>query len=132
MNQKSAIVPSGMEGYVSDWNMSPGLEHGNFIFLTGMTGAGPGGIVDPDPARQIRLAFERVRSVLNEAGLDFSSILEMTSYHVAIQDHIDVFRKIRSEFVVEPYPAWTAIEVTGFVTPGTLVELRIIASKAED
>ena len=53
----------------------------------------------------------------------------MTSYHVALQDHISIFRDIRDSYVSVPYPAWTAIEVVGFVTPGTLVELRIIARR---
>ena len=51
----------------------------------------------------------------------------MTSYHVRIHEHIAVFREIRDTYVKAPHPAWTAIEVSGFVTPGTLVELRIIA-----
>jgi hypothetical protein len=26
-----------------------------------------------------------------------------------------------------PHPAWTAIEVAGFVSPGAIVELRVVA-----
>lgn len=126
----AAVVPPSMRNYVSDWKMSPGLWSGNFLFLTGMTGAGPDGTVDPDPASQIQLAFERTNTVLAEAGLDFSHVVEMTSYHVGIQDHIDVFREIRARYVSEPFPAWTAIEVAGFVTPGTICELRIVARQA--
>ena len=124
-----AIVPEAMENYVSDWKMSPGIFAGDFLFLTGMTGAGPDGTVNSDPERQIRLAFERVETVLQEAGLDFSDVVEMTSYHVGISDHIDAFRSIRESYVKAPYPAWTAIEVNGFVTPGTICELRIVAKK---
>jgi enamine deaminase RidA (YjgF/YER057c/UK114 family) len=118
-----------MEGYVDDWKMSPALFSGDFLFLTGMTGAGPGGIVDPDPVTQIKLAFARVDTVLKHAGLSFGCVVEMTSYHVGIRDHIDSFRDIRAGYVTAPYPAWTAIEVSGFVTPGTICELRIIARR---
>jgi enamine deaminase RidA (YjgF/YER057c/UK114 family) len=127
-----AIIPDGMQGYVEEWNMSPGILVDGFLFLTGMTGAGPGGTVDPDPALQIRRAFQRVEAVLQEAGLGFEHMVEMTSYHVGISDHIDVFRAIRSEYVCDPYPAWTAIEVAGFVTPGTLCELRVVARAKAD
>ncbi len=127
-----SIIPPGMEGYVDDWKMSPGLFSGDFLFLTGMTGAGPDGTVDPDPATQIKLAFARTDSVLRNAGLSFGNVVEMTSYHVGIRDHIDDFRRIRERFVTAPYPAWTAIEVAGFVTPGTICELRVIANRGRE
>lgn len=130
MSDVKAIVPPGMEGYVRDWQMSPGLQAGEFVFLTGMTGAGPDGTIDTDPEAQIRLAFQRVEAVLHEGGLSFGDVVEMTSYHVGIASHIDVFRAIRAAYLAEPFPAWTAIEVAGFVTPGTICELRIVARKA--
>ncbi|MBO6604474.1 MAG: RidA family protein [Roseicyclus sp.] len=123
MTERS-IAPEGFEGYLRDWKMSPALVVGDLVFLTGMTGAGPDGTVNPDPVVQIELAFERVRIVLEAAG---ARMVEMTSYHVGLQDHIGAFREIRARHVSEPYPAWTAIEVQGFVTPGTLVELRVVA-----
>lgn len=126
------VVPDGMENYLTDWQMSPGLWSGDFLFLTGMTGAGPHGTVAPNAETQIKLAFERASHVLEKAGLDFSDVVEMTSYHAGLQSHIDIFRKIRAVYVRDPFPAWTAIEVSGFVTPGTICELRIIARKRTD
>lgn len=35
---------------------------------------------------------------------------------------------LREKYVVEPYPAWPAIEVSGFVTPGAIVEIRVVAA----
>jgi enamine deaminase RidA (YjgF/YER057c/UK114 family) len=67
--------------------------------------------------------------VLEEAGLNFSAIVEMTSYHVGLRDHVASFKRVRDEFVEEPYPAWTAIEVAGFVREGAIVELRAIAKR---
>jgi len=59
--------------------------------------------------------------------MDFGHIVEMTTYHVGLRDHLEVFKSIRDEFVKEPFPAWTAIEVAGFVREGTIVEIRVIA-----
>jgi enamine deaminase RidA (YjgF/YER057c/UK114 family) len=118
-----------MQGYVDDWKMSPAVLSGDFLFLTGMTGAGPDGNISPQSETQIELAFARADDALKSAGLSFANVVEMTSYHVGIRDHIDAFRKIRAQYVTEPYPAWTAIEVSGFVTPGTICELRIIAHR---
>lgn len=124
-----SIVPESLEGYITDWKMSPGLEHDGIIFMTGFTGAAADGSLSPNPADQIEAAFTKVGQVLNKAGLGFEHLLEMTSYHVGLRDHLEVFKQIRNRHVLEPYPAWTAIEVAGFVREGAVVELRCIARR---
>ena len=70
--------------------------------------------------------------MLREAGLTFRSVVEMTSYHVGLRDHFDLFDAVRLEHVEEPYPAWTAVEVAGLRRDGALVEIRVIASTDPD
>jgi len=108
--------------------MSPGITCNGLLFMTGMTGHRPDGTFAHDPAEQISDAFAKIDSVLAAADLDRSALVEMTSYHVGLQDHIEVFKTLRDQYVLEPYPAWTAIEVSGFVTPGAIVEIRAVAS----
>ncbi len=126
MNKKS-IIPPDLDSYYQDWHMSPGLIYNDFVFLTGITGTRPDGTISLDAAEQIRQAFQTVESILAEGGLNFENVVEMTTYHVGIQDHINLFRTIRDEFIVEPYPAWTAIEVVGLITKEAIVEIRIVA-----
>ncbi len=123
----TGITPDGLEHYRDDWHMFPGVVSGGLMFLTGMTGVRPDGSVAEDPEEQIREAFANVASVLREAGLEPSHIVEMTTYHVGIRDHIDVFRSVRDEHIGEARPAWTAIEVSGFITAGAIVEIRAVA-----
>lgn len=124
-----SIIPEGLEGYIQDWKMSPGLEHDGIIFMTGFTGAKADGSLSPDPVDQIEAAFAKVGKVLEKAGLGFEHLLELTSYHVGLRDHLEIFKQIRARHVVEPFPAWTAIEVAGFVREGAIVELRCIARR---
>lgn len=124
-----SIVPTGLESYISEWKMSPGLEHDGFIFMTGFTGAGAGGALSDNPVDQIKAVFKKIELVLTEAGLGFQHLVEMTSYHVGLREHLDDFKRIRAEYVVEPYPAWTAIEVAGFVRDGAVIEIRCIARR---
>ncbi|WP_208999946.1 RidA family protein [Stappia sediminis] len=126
---KRAHVPKDLQSYYDDWRMSPGLEADGFLFLTGFTGAGTDGTMPEDTEMQIRQAFAKVGLVLREAGLSFDSIVEMTTYHVGLRDHLETFKKVRAELVAEPYPAWTAIEVAGFVTEDAIVEIRAIARR---
>jgi len=125
------IIPADMQDYYDGWRMSPGLECGGFLFLTGFTGAGPDGSLSPDPETQMRHAFRKVALVLEEAGLDVGSIVEMTTYHVGLRDHLQLFRNVRADYVREPYPAWTAIEVAGFVREDAIVEIRVVAQRSD-
>lgn len=109
--------------------MSPGLECNGFVFLTGFNGMAPDGTLSQDPCAQIRQAFDQVEMVLREAGLTFRDVVEMTSYHVGLHDHLEQFKAIRAEHVGEPYPAWTAIEVAGFASKGVFVEIRVVAAR---
>ena len=125
--KRKAIVPKELQSYYDDWKMSPGHLSGDHVFLTGFTGAHADGSLPSDPETQMRNAFEKIGSVLREAGMDFGALLEMTTYHVGLKNHLELFKSVRAEYVAEPYPAWTAIEVAGFVREGAVVEIRAIA-----
>ncbi|MEM8837236.1 MAG: Rid family hydrolase [Pseudomonadota bacterium] len=124
-----AIIPEDLESYVTDWKMSPGLEHNGLIFMTGFTGADADGGYSDQPGDQIHAVFEKISMVLSEADLGFEHIVEMTSYHVGLRDHLTEFKEIRARYVSEPFPAWTAIEVAGFVREGAIIEIRCIARR---
>lgn len=107
--------------------MSPGHLSGDHVFLTGFTGTAADGTLSDDPETQMRHAFEKIGYVLRDAGLDFGALVEMTTYHIGLKEHLDLFKSVRAEYVTEPYPAWTAIEVAGFVRDGAVIEIRAIA-----
>ena len=122
-----AVVPAEMNAYVHDWQMSPGLEAGGFLFLTGVTGVARDGTVPRAAADQIREAFSQATLILSRAGLDWGAVVDVTSFHVGLQDQSAAFRAVWAEHVRPPYPAWTAVEVVGLMTPGAVVELKLIA-----
>lgn len=125
---KHAIVPPSFSAAAARLNMSPAIRSGGFVFLTGVTGSDPQGRMPEDPERQIRNAFGKIGEVLREAGLAFGSVVEMTSYHVGLREHFDLFDAIRLEHLPAPFPAWTAVEVAGLRREGAIVEIRVIAS----
>lgn len=128
-DQKTAITPAALrDSYVGEWRMSPGMLCNGFLFLTGMTGTPPDGVMSTDNKTQIRQCFENINLVLAEAEMNFTNVVEMTSYHINIEQHFDSFKSIRSHYVMSPYPAWTAVEVSRLINPLALIEVRIIAS----
>ena len=79
------------------------------------------------PAEQFRNAFDKIELVLREAGLIFQSVVKMTTYHIGLREHFDLFDEIRLEYFDAPYPAWTAVEVAGLRRESAVVEIRIIS-----
>jgi enamine deaminase RidA (YjgF/YER057c/UK114 family) len=115
--------------FVTDWHLAPVFDTGDFVFLSGITGARPDLTVAEDPQEQFRDAFRFLQANLAAAGLDLSHVVEMTTYHVGLRRHLDVFIAVKDEFIAEPYPAWTAVGVSELITVGTLVEIRVIAKR---
>lgn len=125
---KKPIVPKQFSHYYSKLHFSPAVESQDFVFCSGATGTRPDGSISEDPEVQFRHAFETVQLYLNEAGLSFDDVVDMTSYHVNLRKHLEVFKVVKDEFVKEPYPAWSAIGVSEFITEGALVEIQVIAN----
>ena len=125
---RKALFPAGASATADQIKLSPGIISGNHVFLTGMTGSRADGVMPESLDGQFRQAFEKIGAVLREAGLGFDSIVEMTSYHVGLREHFDTFCAVRSEYVSEPFPAWTAVEVAGLRREGAMVEIRVVAA----
>lgn len=123
-----AIIPSELRLVAERARMSPAILSGDHLFLTGVTGARADGSMPADPTDQFRVAFAKIGTVLEAAGLDFRAVVEMTTYHVGLRGHFALFDAVRLEHVVEPYPAWTAVEVAGLRREGAIVEIRAVAN----
>jgi len=121
------IFPKSAPEYFNEWGFSPAIESRGFIFVSGCTGTQDDGSVPHGIEAQTRVAFSKIQLCLDDAGVDFSSIVEMTTYHVGLQNHLQEFIAVKDEFISEPYPAWTAIGVSELASQGAIVEIRVIA-----
>jgi enamine deaminase RidA (YjgF/YER057c/UK114 family) len=129
---RRAIVPPEYRAAAEHLKMSPAIVSGDHVFLTGVTGSDAHGHMPDDPETQFRSAFDKIGLVLRADGLTLDAIVEMTTYHVGLRDHFDLFDRIRLECLSEPYPAWTAVEVAGLRREGAIVEVRVIATCGPD
>ena len=128
---KRAIAPPAFREAAARSRMSPAIVSGDHVFLTGITGGDARGAIPDDPERQFDAVFE-AELVLAEAGLTLDAVVEMTTDHVGLRDHFDLFDAARLRHLREPFPAWTAVEVGGLRREGALVEMRAIAGRAGD
>jgi enamine deaminase RidA (YjgF/YER057c/UK114 family) len=98
---------------------------GDLVFLSGVVSS------DPDPATQFRRIFERIGRILGDAGSSLDRVIEITTYHVGMHDHIDLFMEVKSEFMPN-LPSWTAVGVTELYSGSALVEVKVIAAVGDE
>lgn len=112
-------APSADVGY------SPGIEveGRKLIFVSGQ---GPRDL-QADMETQMRQTFERIAEVLQEAGATMDDIVIVRSYFVNMSRDLPVFRKVRKEFLSQPYPASTAVGTTELAIPGLQIEIEAVA-----
>ena len=106
---------------------SPGLRVGDTIHVSGTIGRPRGGDLPTDVAEQFRQLYRNVAAVLVEAEATWADVVEMTSYHVGLHEHIDTLFAVHHEFVTEPYPAWTAVGVTELLSRDAVLEIAVTA-----
>lgn len=123
---ENIVVPEWMQPMYDAHHFAPAVIDGDHLRCSGMMGLRPDLTLPAEPLAQFTLAFENLRGLLAEAGLTFADVVDITSYHVGLQQHIQAFGAIKDQFVAAPYPAWTAVGVTELAM-GALVEIKIVA-----
>ena len=118
------IIPASQQAMYDNFHFAPGVKTGNLLLMSGQVGSDASGKCPEDFTEQFRLAFQHIEAILTEAGGDLSYIVELTSYHIAMREHLREFIAVKDEMISEPYPAWTAIGCTELAMPGAVVEIR--------
>ncbi|ALL79539.1 hypothetical protein AD006_30450 (plasmid) [Pseudonocardia sp. EC080610-09] len=121
------IIPPELAEFEPRWHFTPVVRSRGLLLLSGFTGVGPDGAAHEDPATQFEGAFDQVRECLAAAGAGLGDVVEMTTYHVGLREHLDAFVAVKDRHVVRPFPAWSAIGVDQLITDGALVEIRVVA-----
>jgi enamine deaminase RidA (YjgF/YER057c/UK114 family) len=125
-----SVNPPGTESTAERFRFSQGARVGEWLLCSGQIGTGDDGTVPADPAEDFRNAWRKVMALLAAADLDASHIVEMTTFHVGLRDHLATFMAVRDEFLTAaPWPAWTAIGVSELAAPDARVEIRITAHR---
>ena len=80
-----------------------------------------------DPEQQFLAAWENLRQVLAAGGCSFEDVVEMTTYHIDMNQHMLLFRQVKDSLFPRNTCAWTCIGVSELAKPGLLVEIKCIA-----
>jgi enamine deaminase RidA (YjgF/YER057c/UK114 family) len=91
-----------------------------------ISGQGPKDI-KADMETQIRQTMDKIGLLLKAAGASFANVVLVRSYWVHLQRDLQIFRKVRRDYLVAPYPASTAVGTTELATPGLELEIEAVA-----
>ena len=128
---RQIILPESDRAAYEGFHFAPAVKHGKLILCSGQIGIGADGKVPASPEDEFRNAWQAVGRILQEAGLTFEDVLEFTTFHVGLQDHLPTFMAVKDEFLSEPWPAWTAIGISELAVPGARVEIRVTAGERD-
>lgn len=98
------------------------------LFIAGTIGRRADGTVPDTVEEQTEIAIRRIEEILRLEDLDLSALVDVTSYHVDIHQHLPGFAEVKQRLIKPPFPTWSLIGVSGLASPGLLVEIRATAA----
>jgi enamine deaminase RidA (YjgF/YER057c/UK114 family) len=122
-SQSKGLFPQGAPAAAPGY--SPGIvASGKQVVL--VSGQGPEDL-KADIETQLRQTFDRIGLILKAAGASFRNVVMLRAYFLHLSRDLPVYRKVRKDYLVEPYPASTAVGVTELAIQGLEVEIEAIA-----
>lgn len=114
---------------VVDAPLSQAIALDDTVYVSGQVPVDPetGEIVDGDVREQTRQTLDNVSAILDAAGTSMDSVVKATVFIDDIDD-FDAVNEVYEEYVSEPYPARSAIEV-GDLAIDIGVEIEVIAER---
>ena len=91
MKQSAVVNPDSMKLLYDNFHFAAAARSSDLLICSGQLGISGDGRLVEDPAAQFAAAFENVRAVLAEAGLDFGDVIEITTFHVGLREHLAIF-----------------------------------------
>ncbi|MBJ44624.1 MAG: enamine deaminase RidA [Planctomycetaceae bacterium] len=121
--QKRSLSPAGAPA--ADSGYSPAIvSAGNRMLF--ISGQGPEDLT-ADMETQVRQTFDRIGLLLKEAGAGFEHVVILRSYWVHLLRDLPIYRKVRKDYLVKPYPASTAVGTPELAIPGLELEIEAVA-----
>lgn len=129
MSDRQIIVPDTMKLLAERAGYAPAVKVGTTLYCAGQVGRTADLVVIEDPEQQFLAAWENLRQVLAAGGCGFEDVVEMTTYHIDMNQHMPLFRQVKDSLFPRNTCAWTCIGVSELAKPGLLVEIKCIAVK---
>ena len=108
------------------WTCSGTTRVDNTVYLAGALGAESDGSLAPDVRVQTRRAFEKLATVMHEAGGTLTDIVKLTVFITDMRLR-DGYGEVRAQFFPHDPPASTLIQIVALAEPAALIEMEGVA-----
>jgi enamine deaminase RidA (YjgF/YER057c/UK114 family) len=125
--KRNAIVPTVWASFYDETHVPAAVRVGDTLHVTGHTGEHADGTFPSDPEAQIRGTFTNIALTLAEAGMTWSDVVALTTYHIGLRGQTGPLLRVAAESIDAPFPAWTAVGVTELWPADAVVEISCIA-----
>ena len=121
------VNPKETQPLYDNFHFSQANRVGDTIWVSGQVGINDAMIPASGMAAQARLAFAGLERTLGAAGAKLEGVVELTTFHIDLRGELEEFSKVKDEFLLRNFPAWTAVGVTQLALPELRVEIRAVA-----
>jgi 2-iminobutanoate/2-iminopropanoate deaminase len=108
-------------------HLSPIVDTGSLVFLSGQIAFDSDGAITGDAAAQTRRCLERLEAVLHDAGLSLTDVVKCTIW-LRHESDFPAFNEAYASYFGAHKPARSTV-ISGLALPDALVEIEAIASR---
>ncbi|WP_085640735.1 MULTISPECIES: RidA family protein [unclassified Pseudomonas] len=125
--KRELINPPHTQAFYDQYHFSQANRVGDIVWVSGQVGIDANAVPGDGIAQQSYLAFQALRTVLEEAGATLADVVELMTFHTDLQADIKAFAKVKDEYFPDRYPAWSALGISQLSLPQLRVEIRAVA-----
>lgn len=125
--RRHSINPGHTQAIYDTYHFSQATRVGNTIWVSGQVGVDATMTPADGIEAQTHLAFQSLRSILEEAGASLADVVELMTFHLDLQGEVHAFGQVKDQYFPDRYPAWSAVGVTQLALPALRVEIRAVA-----
>jgi reactive intermediate/imine deaminase len=125
------IVPQNVAAPTGPWSPAVKAAPGEMLFVAGCVAVDADGNVvgHGDIRAQTHQVMRNFQAVVEAAGMTMGDVVKITNFLIDVRDY-PAMAEVRQQYLQEPYPASTMVQVSNFLYPGLLVEIEGIAVKS--
>jgi 2-iminobutanoate/2-iminopropanoate deaminase len=130
---KQSINPEGLPAPVGPYSNVVTSPPGKLVFVAGQVALDSSGeiVAEGDIVGQTRQVMENIRVGLESAGASFADVVKIVNY-ITDATEFSKMASVRREYLTEPYPTSTLIEVQALMYPELLIEIEVMAVVSGD
>ena len=122
------ITPSHFAEPAGPWSPGVRVSAGATLYVAGCIALDERGQIvgKGDVRAQTHQVMRNFQAVVEAAGMTMADVVKITNYLVDVSNY-PAMAEVRAQYLTEPYPASTMVQVSRLLYPELLVEIEGIA-----